>query len=360
MFMSGGQPVFKRFGFFAVLLCVGTLAAQTPPTQTPPASTAPAAPPVAGGEAELAWKFNPNDIFFQKLHTVTDQQMKTGSLTVSQKQEQTFVLEWKVVSKTDTEVVLEQTIRSVAMKITIQNNEIKYDSTAKDAEQNSLAPFFKPIIGTKFTIHIDPKKPEVTKVVGREQFVAKLRDSNPLIGDMLNKILTDDQLKKMSEPAFALVPQGKKKPGDSWERQGNMNMGPIGSYEAKYKYTYKGAPANSKLHTIEVDTNLTWKAPDPKEVSTLPFKIEGGDLKTTEAKGTVTFDAEKGRVAEQKMVVKLKGKLTISVGGDQKGEKGDVELEQTQTTTTVTSDKNPNETATPPAGITPPTGTPPK
>lgn len=351
----------NRLGLFVALFFVGTLAAQQPAGQAPkPTGTAPAAtqPAPTGGDVEIAWKFNPNEEFFQKLTTVTEQNMKTGNLVVSQKQEQTFVIGWKVIKKTDSEVVLEQRILSVAMKITIQNNEIKYDSTAKDAENNPLANFFKPIIGTTFTITLDPKKMEVTKLAGRDEFVRKLTDSNPLIGEMLKKILTDDQLKKMSEPAFALVPPGKVKANQTWERKGDLNMGPIGSYNAVYKYTYAGpAPQNPKQQLINVDTTLTWKAPDPKEASTLPFKIEGGDLKTTEAKGTITFDSEKGRVAEQRMTVKIKGELTISVGGDQKGEKGKVELDQTQTTTTTTSDKNPNEVAAPaaPGGAAAPT-----
>lgn len=355
--------MFKRLGLFAALFCVSTLAAQT--GQTPPAGgTAPAGgQPAAGGDVELTWKFNPKDEFFQKLTTATDQTMKTGSLVVSQRQEQTFVIGWKVLSKTDTEVVLEQTILSVAMKITIQNNEIKYDSTAKDAENNPLANFFKPIIGTKFTITIDPKKMEVTKVAGRDEFVRKLGDSNPLIGDMLKKILTDDQLKKMSEPAFSMIPGKKVKANETWNRKGDMNMGPIGSYAAEYTYTYAGPnKQNPKLQDINVSTKLTWKPPTAQDTAStnLPFKIEGGNLATTEASGSVTFDPDKGRVAEQKMKVVIKGDLTISVGGDQKGgEKGKVELEQTQTTTTTTTDKNPNEGAAAPTTGTP-AGTPPK
>jgi hypothetical protein len=339
--------VLKRYGFLVVLMFVGTLAAQQPtPTQPAGGGAQP------GGEVEMAWKFKQGDEFFQKLTTTTDQKMKTGNLEVTQKQEQTFVIGWKVLTKTDAEAVLEQKILSVAMKITIQGNEIKYDSTAKDAENNPLANFFKPIIGTTFKITLDLKKMEVTKVEGREDFVRKLSDSNPLIGDMLKKILTDDQLKKMSEPAFTMLPPKKVKAGEKWPRKGEMSMGPIGSYSAEYEYTYTGPnPQNKNWQNINVTTKLNWKAPDPKEASTLPFKIEAGKLSTTEASGTIVFDNDKGRVVSQKMTVKIKGELEISVGGDQKGEKGKVDLDQTQNTTTETLDKNPNA----PTGATPTT-----
>jgi hypothetical protein len=159
----------------------------------------------------------------------------------------------------------------------------------------------------------------------------------------------------MSEPAFTMLPPKKVKVGDKWSRKGEMSMGPIGSYSAEYDYTYAGPNSQNKnWQNINVTTKLNWKAPDPKEASTLPFKIEAGKLSTTDASGTVVFDSEKGRVVQQKMTVKIKGELEISVGGDQKGEKGKVELDQTQNTSTETLDKNPNVASTGASTTTPP------
>src|SRR5262249_1993734 len=124
--LSEGEPVLKRCGFLVALMFVGTLAAQQPAQTTPAGGGAAAQQPA--GEVEMAWKFKDGEEFFQKLTTTTDQKMKTGNLEVTQKQEQTFVIGWKVLKKTDAEAILEQKILSVAMKITIQGNEIKYDS----------------------------------------------------------------------------------------------------------------------------------------------------------------------------------------------------------------------------------------
>jgi hypothetical protein len=94
-------------------------------------------------------------------------------------------------------------------------------------------------------------------------------------------------------------------------------------------------------------TDLTYSPPDAKDAGGLPFKIEGGKITTSEAKGTIYFDAEKGRVVKTEMDIGIKGTLQISVAD----QKADVELDQKQKTTTAISDKNPNEAtaAAPPA-----------
>jgi hypothetical protein len=308
-----------------------------------------ASPVVAQGqEVELAWKFEKGKPFYQTMKTKTSQTMNIMSQPVKQDQEQEFVFSWTAKDVSDTAIVLDQKIESVNMSIKIGTNEVRYNSTAKDAADNPLSSFFKPLVGSSFTLTLDPKTMKVTKVEGREDFVKKVTEANPQMAALLRVILSEDQLKQMAEPAFAVVKgKGEKvKPGDSWTRESKLSMGPIGSYDTKYTYTYKGPEektgADGKkvtLQKIEMKTELTYKAPDPKDATGLPFKIDTGNLKTTEASGTIYFDAEKGRVAESTMKVNLEGKLNISVAE----QKAEVDLKQEQTTTTATADKNPNE-----------------
>lgn len=299
-------------------------------------------------EVELAWKFNKGTTFYQTLKTKTSQTMNIMTQPVKQDQEQEFVFSWTVKDSSDAAIVLDQKIESVNMSIKIGTNEVRYSSTAKDAAENPLSTFFKPLVGSSFTLTLDPKTLKVTKVEGREEFVKKVTEANPQMAGLLRVILSEDQLKQMAEPAFAVVKgKGEKvKPKDSWTRESKLSMGPIGSYDTKYTYTYVGPEektgADGKkvtLQKIEMKTELVYKAPDPKDATGLPFKIDTGNLKTTEASGVIYFDAEKGRVAESTMDVKLEGKLTISVAE----QKADVDLKQDQKTTTATSDKNPND-----------------
>lgn len=323
------------------------------PPAKPAETKTPAAAPAAATETELAWKFTKDKVLYQKLRTITEQKMKVMNTNVDQKQEQEFVFSWKVEDADASKIVLVQKIESVIMKITISSNEIKFDSTAKDAPDNPLASFFKPLIGSQFKLTLDPNTMKVVKVEGREEFVKKLTDANPTLKQLLGNILSDEQLKLMSEPAFTLVPdKGKKvKKDDKWKREGVMKMGPIGSYNATYDYTYDATEKrdSATLHKILLKTTLKYNPPDAKDTAgQLPFKINGGSLETKEANGTIYFDADAGRVADSQMTVKLGGKLNVTVS-DQAAE---VELEMTQTTYTSTHDKNPNDAApatTPPA-----------
>jgi hypothetical protein len=295
----------------------------------------------------IAWNFkDKKQPFYQTMKTTTSQTMKIMGQDVKQDQTQEFVFSWTVKEADDKKVVLEQKIESVNMTIKIGSQEIKYNSASKEQADNPLASFFKPLVGATFTITLDPKTMKVTAVTGREEFVKKLSEANPQMAKLLQVILGEDQLKQMSEPAFAVVPDGPVKPKATWERTSKLSMGPIGSYDAKFIYTYVGTvkkkDAEGKdvtLERIDVKTELTYKAPEGAAQTGLSFKIEGGTLKTTDASGTIWFDKEKGRVAETTMKIGLDGNLDISVA-DQKAQ---VTLKQEQTTTTTTTDKNPVE-----------------
>ncbi len=302
--------------------------------------------PVRAQEADLSWKFAKDMKFYQQMSTKTKQNMTIMGQAVNQDQTQEFVFSWTVKEVDDNKVVLEQKIESVNMAIKTGSNEIKFNSKAKDAADNQLAVFFKPLVGASFTLTLDKKTMKVTAIGGREEFVKKLTDANPQMANVLKVILSEDQLKQMAEPAFAVVPNEKKKVGDTWTRESKLSMGPIGSYEAKYTYKYMGKDNQSiegkeiALDKIEMTPELKYVPPDPSAAGGLPFKIEGGTLATKQGTvGIIWFDSEKGRVAKTEMKVNLEGKLQISVGD----QKADVDLKQEQNTSTLTTDKNPDD-----------------
>ena len=126
------------------------------------------------------------------------------------------------------------------------------------------------------------------------------------------------------------------KKGDTWTKESKLNMGPIGSYNTTYKYTYEGK--QDKMDKIKVDTTLIYQAPAPNASGGLPFQIKEANLQSKEATGTILFDKEKGRLDSSEMNLKLEGKLKIDIGGMAT----DVELSQTQKTTVKTSDTDPS------------------
>ena len=112
-------------------------------------------------------------------------------------------------------------------------------------------------------------------------------------------------------------------------------MGPIGSYDSEFKYTYEGP--EGKLEKIKVDTTLKYQPPGATATANLPFKIKSATLASKNATGTIYFDKDKHRLEKSDQKMTLEGKLTIDIGG----QSSDVELTQEQSTSVKTTDTNP-------------------
>jgi hypothetical protein len=140
----------------------------------------------------------------------------------------------------------------------------------------------------------------------------------------------------MAEPAFGAIPAEPVKKGQKWEpKKTTLNMGPIGTYNTTYSYTYEGK--DGKLDKIKVESKLEYAAPGAAAAGALPFKIQKADLASKESSGTIWFDNEKHRLDHSEMKLKLEGKLTIEIGGMAT----EVSLTQNQTTKVTTAETNP-------------------
>jgi hypothetical protein len=294
----------------------------------------PADPPASGDKVALKWKFEKDKPFYQELTTTTTQNMKVMGQDVSQKQSQTFFFSWtpKDLDK-DGNWTIEQKIEGVKMTITINDQSIMFDSTNPAAANNPLADFFKALIGATFKLTVD-KDMKVTKVDGRNEFIAKLGSANSQMEPLLKKILSDDALKQMADPTFGVVPNGDVAKGQTWTKTSELNLGPIGSYTNTYKYTFEGMEGD--LAKIKVETTLNYKIPTEQEQG-LPFKIKSATLASKSGGGTIFFNVKKGRVEKSELNLNLEGSLDIEIGGTTTK----VDLKQEQKTTSGTSDTSP-------------------
>jgi hypothetical protein len=296
----------------------------------------------AKDKVTLKWKFEKGKSFYQKMDTDTKQTMKVMNNEVKQNQMQTFYFQWTPQKQDGDNWVIEQKIIGVKMEIDIGGQKINYDSTSTNAANNAsnpLSDFFKALVGSTFSLTLDTKTLKVTKVEGREEFLKKLTTANPQMKPLLDQILSENALKEMAEPTFAIVPTEPVAKGQKWTRKTTLSMGPIGTYENDYTYTFEGKDdKDKKLNKIKVETVLKYKEPgEVAGVGGLPFKIKSADLKSTNANGTILWNEDKGRVDRSDMTLNLKGELSIEIGG----QTTKVELEQTQTTNVLTSDEDP-------------------
>ncbi len=186
--------------------------------------------------------------------------MKVMSNDVTQKQKQTFYFSWTPKEEEGGKWKIEQKILGVKMDIDIGGSPIKYDSTAPapTTPPIPLSEFFKALVGSTFKLTLDPKTLKITKIEGREEFVKKLVTANKQMQPLLEKILSEDALKEMAEPTFAVVSTDAVEKGKTWKKETTLDMGPIGKYKNEYTYTYEGPDSATKLDKIKVDTKLTY------------------------------------------------------------------------------------------------------
>jgi len=306
-------------------------------------------PAVAQEKANLSWKFDKDKFtFYQTMTTKAEQTLTVMNNPVKQTQEQTFFFKWTLteVNAEKKEATLKQEIIGVKVSIDIGGSKTNYDSTSTDAATaNPLSDFFKALQGSEFTLVLDttPGAPvKIKEIKGAKEFVEKLSKTNPQLKPLLEQILSEKALREMAEPTFAAIPGKEVTKGDKTREPlvTKLNLGPIGSYETTFNYTYGGPTTDKKFEQINVATDIKYTPPDEKTPGAgLPFKIKEAKLDPSDATGQIVFDTGKGRIVSSKTGVKIKGKLKIDIGG----QLTDVDVEQNQTTTITNSDDNPTQ-----------------
>jgi hypothetical protein len=294
---------------------------------------------------ELALRaFEGKTPFYQTLDTVTEQKMTVSGMNHEQTQKQTFWFEWTPKGEKDGTFTVVQKILGVKMDINIAGNPISYDSTAAAQPKNPMVEFFKTLVNSEFTLTIGRNKEgryvveSVKGVEGAGGLIERLGKVNPQMVPLLKRILTEESIKQMAEPMLGVVPPNGVVPKDkTWTTTNTLNMGPIGTYVTKNKYTLEGPGKEKHLLQIKVDTDLTYSPPGENEKG-LPFAIKSASLKAgKDSGGTIIFNTKDGRVESADMNIKLAGTLNIEIATMTT----EVRLDQTQVTKLRTSDKNP-------------------
>jgi hypothetical protein len=294
-------------------------------------------------------KFEKDKSFYQKLTTEVEQTLKVqGGADVPLKHRQTFFFKWTPETQATAKDkdgkdrptwTVKMTIEGVQFNMNIAQQTIDYDSTNPTAGTSGnpgLSDFFKNLVGAELKVTFGPGG-VVDKVDGREELQKKLAAVNPQMEAILKTVLTDEALKEMTDPSLGLTPPDAKGPNESWKKTTTLSLGPIGSYERTFEYTYKGKdadPLKKDFDRVEVKPTLTYKPPVGGGAA-LPFNIKGGKLDTKEVKqGYILYDPKAGRVKEAKINVLMTGDLDVTIGTAETK----VSLQQDQKTEVETSD----------------------
>src|SRR5207248_3539132 len=140
--------------------------------------------------------------------------------------------------------------------------------------------------------------------------------------------VSEENIKESLAELFGAVPARTVSKGDTWERKGKQDAGPLGSFELKNRYRYEGKTTVGERSfdrmTLTSERRYTPAPPAAPGQGQLPFQFRATSLKMEDFKGEVLFDSSAGRLHEAKTSCRMKGKMTIDVGGT------DTEIEMDQ------------------------------
>ncbi len=271
---------------------------------------------------------------YQKTVTETSQKMTIGGNEIVQAQKQALLFRWAPVRQLpDGNWLVKQKLQAAQVEIEVGGNKISYDSS-KPGGKHPLAAFFQAWIDTELTLTIGPRL-KITRVEGRDALLARIAKADQALKTTMETLLSDNALKGMAEPLFAALPGKRVRKGERWSEKSTLELGGLGNYTTLSRYVFEGRDsANRELGRIAVTQQLKYTAAPPGAGLALPFKIIRCDFKKAEGTGTIWVNLSKGRTERSQTTKRLGGRMTIEVGGM----KTELDLDQTQKTTTTISD----------------------
>lgn len=171
---------------------------------------------------------------------------------------------------------------------------MSYDSKKKTfGSVDPLADTMDRLMETRLKMRTDAKG-EVTQVEGVQELLDSLSGGgNPMVGQILKGMFTEDSLKQMSG-----LPQGipgkPVKLGDSWPVEIKMAMGPLGKLTIDMNYTFSGWEDHDGLRCVVLDYTGSISSEagnDPN--AQMALEITDGTMK-----GKSWFDPEAGLVRD--------------------------------------------------------------
>ena len=225
---------------------------------------------------------------------------------------------------------------SIKIKMTLPGGiELNLDSADKDPKVELpqfafLADMFKAMRGTTYTVVLDSKN-DVKFVEGTEKNLTRVADLPKAATDALKSRFDPDRIKREYEQVHRIFPEGLVREGEPWERTETSDIGAGQTLTFKKQYEYKGTVKKGEktLDKIAVKSlEVTYKM-EPNAES--PAKVTKSDLKVESSDGTILFDREAGTFVERSDKTRMKGDMSLSVGGMDLTAKLDLTLDSTTT-----------------------------
>jgi hypothetical protein len=263
----------------------------------------------------IQWKFKAGEVLRYALEQKTVETIKEVGRETKSTRSHVINLSWSVKSvASNGEAEITQRFERARVRIEAPPfMTFAFDSDAPPIDApapfDTVAQQTKAMVGLEFVFKMKPNG-EITDIVISPQTVKRLRDaSKPPDGagpaeSGLSEQGMKEMLSQLSPPSF---PAGPLEPGKSWSSKPAKVPTPIGNMVMDKLFTFQGAdPKNPNLLSVGTETRV---ALEPLPNSPITAKI-----RTSESKGSLTFDAEAGRILSTRGTEKME--LLLSARGE--------------------------------------------
>jgi hypothetical protein len=287
--------------FVAATLCAGSLA--------------------FGQAIELKQQWQVGKRYVQSMKMEQTSKMAMGPQTMDQKMNMTMDMSTTVRKHEDgKQKRLTLKYDRMAMNMTMNGQEMAFDSAKPDADQLGMGKQFAAMTGKELKM-IANEKDEVTDIENFEEFVGALGGAAG--GLPISQMFTKESLTDMvKQSALRGVPAGAVKPGDKWPWKYEMNMPQIGSAGISGTYTLKGMADRGGVPCAEiaVDGTLNFDISGGGEAGGPAAMLKAMGMKMTGGKlsGTMWFDNALGTAREVQMTQEMEMTMNNPTAPDQK------------------------------------------
>ncbi len=208
---------------------------------------------------------------------------------------------------------------SMRLKLTAPGIDIAYDSSDPNAKiENAQVDFlndvFKLAGEAVYTIVLDGQN-KFKAIEGTEKVMEKAEKLDERAKAAIRSELHPDKLKRNFEQSTRNLPDVLTRPGDTWDRNENIDIGGGQTLTFRKKYEYagpekKGDKALEKITSKAIEVKYNMDADTPS-----PLKVTKSDLKIESSGETMLFDREAGCVVESQGKTQIKGSMTFSING---------------------------------------------
>ncbi len=135
------------------------------------------------------------------------------------------------------------------------------------------------------------------------------------LSDDLKGELDPERAKKAAQQELKRLPTDPVKPGDTWSRNSDLDLGSgqVMSFTTEYKYVGEVTEVGKKFDKIESKTTAVSFTIDQN--SKLPLRVAKSDLKPTESMETMLFDRAAGEWQHVKGKVRIQGDIEFTING---------------------------------------------